>query len=124
MHAATHGLQLGCRLRRIDELGPPGKKDIHGDCGAYCYEGFRHSFCHGWASGPTAWLSQNVLGVKPLAPGLKRVRIAPQLGKLEWAEGTYPTPLGPIKLRHDRQPDGSVKSRIEAPPGVEVEQAL
>lgn len=108
---------------RIDELVPPGKKDIHGDCGAYCYEGFRHSFCHGWASGPTAWLSQNVLGVKPLEPGCKRVRIAPQLGKLKWAEGTYPTPLGPIKLRHDRQPDGSVKSKIEAPPGVEVEQS-
>ncbi len=109
---------------RIDELVPAGKKDLHGDCGAYCYEGFRHSLCHGWASGPTAWLSQNVLGVKPLTPGFKRVRIAPQLGNLKWAEGTYPTPLGPIRLRHDRQPDGSVKSKIEAPPGVEVEQAL
>ena len=43
---------------RIDELVPPGKKDIHGDYGAYCYVGFRHSLCHGWASGPTAWLSQ------------------------------------------------------------------
>lgn len=107
---------------RIDEIVPAGKKDIHGDCGAYCYEGFRHSFCHGWASGPTAWLSQNVLGVKPITPGFKRVRIAPQLGNLKWAEGTYPTPLGPIKLRHERQPDGSVKSKIEAPPGVEVEQ--
>ena len=106
---------------RIDELVPPGKKDIHGDCGAYCYEGFRHSFCHGWASGPTAWLSQNVLGVKPLAPGFKRVRIAPQLGNLKWAEGTYPTPLGLIKVRHERQPDGKVKSKVETPPGVEVE---
>ena len=92
------------------------------DCGAYRYEGFRHSFCHGWASGPTAWLSQNVLGVKPLAPGFKRVRIVPQLGNLKWAEGTYPTPLGPIKVRHERRPDGSIKSKIETPPGVEVEQ--
>jgi len=107
---------------RIDELVPAGKQDLHGDCGAYCYQGFRHSFCHGWASGPTAWLSQNVLGVKPLEPGCKRVRIAPQLGNLKWVEGTYPTPLGPIKVRHERQPDGSVKSKIEAPPGVAVEQ--
>lgn len=37
---------------RIDELVPAGKKDIHGDYGAYCYQGFRHSLCHGWASGP------------------------------------------------------------------------
>ncbi len=107
---------------RIDELVPPGKKDIHGDFGAYCYEGFRHSFCHGWASGPTAWLSQNVLGVKPLEPGFKRVRIAPQLGDLEWAEGTYPTPLGPIRVRHERKPDGTVHSQIEAPAGVTVQQ--
>ena len=35
---------------RIDELVPAGKKDIHGDYGAYCYQGFRHSLCHGWAS--------------------------------------------------------------------------
>jgi alpha-L-rhamnosidase len=104
---------------RIDELVPAGKKDIHGDCGAYCYEGFRHSFCHGWASGPTAWMSQNVLGVKPIEPGFRKVAIKPQLGRLKWAEGAYPTPHGPIRVRHDRQPDGSVKSKVEVPVGVE-----
>ncbi len=108
---------------RIDELVPPGKKDIHGDFGAYCYEGFRHSLCHGWASGPTAWLSQNVLGVQPLEPGCKRVRITPQLGNLKWAEGTYPTPLGPIRIRHERKPDGTIASKIDAPPGIQIESA-
>ena len=106
---------------RIDELVPPGKKDIHGDYGAYCYVGFRHSLCHGWASGPTAWLSQVVLGVKPLEPGCKRVRVAPQLGNLKWAEGKYPTPLGPIHVRHERQPDGTIASQIDAPRGIIVE---
>src|SRR5690606_26824614 len=42
---------------RIDELVPVDKVDVHGDYGDYCYVGFRHSFCHGWASGPTAWLT-------------------------------------------------------------------
>ena len=107
---------------RIDELVPTSKKDIHGDYGAHCYIGFRHSLCHGWASGPTAWLSQHVLGVTPLEPGFKRVRVMPQLGRLQWAEGAYPTPFGPIKIRHERQPDGSVKSNIEAPSGVTVER--
>ena len=107
---------------RIDELVPAGKVDIHGDFGAYCYKGFRHSLCHGWASGPTAWMSQQVLGVTPLEPGCKRVRITPGLGDLQWAEGTYPTPLGPIRIRHERKPDGSIKSKIEAPDGVVVEQ--
>jgi hypothetical protein len=107
---------------RIDELVPAGKKDIHGDFGAYCYKGFRHSLCHGWASGPTAWLSQNVLGVKPLEPGFARVRIAPQLGDLKWAEGTYPTPRGPIHVRHARRPDGTIDTKVEAPAGIQVEQ--
>jgi alpha-L-rhamnosidase len=105
---------------RIDELVPPGKIDVHGGYGAYCYVGFRHSLCHGWASGPTAWLSETVLGVTPLEPGFKRVRIVPQLGRLKWAEGAYPTPLGPIKVRHERQADGKVKSQISAPAGITV----
>ncbi|MFO1513133.1 MAG: alpha-L-rhamnosidase C-terminal domain-containing protein [Verrucomicrobiota bacterium] len=107
---------------RIDGLVPPDKKDIHGDYGAYCYLGFRHSLCHGWASGPTAWLSQHVLGVTPLEPGFKRVRIVPQLGRLQWVEGSYPTPLGPIKVRHERLADGGIKSDLQAPAGITVER--
>lgn len=105
---------------RIDELVPPGTKDLHGDCGAYCYVGFRHSLCHGWASGPTAWMSQHVLGVQQVEPGLRKVRVTPHLGSLAWAEGSYPTPSGLLRIRHERQPDGSVKSTVEPPPGVEV----
>lgn len=104
---------------RIDEPVPPGKKDIHGDYGAHCYIGFRHSFAHGWAGGPTAWLSKNVLGVTPVAPGCAKVKITPNLGSLEWVEGSYPTPKGPIKLRHEKQADGSIKSTIELPEGIE-----
>lgn len=103
---------------RIDELVPQGKDDIHGDFGAYCYVGFRHSFCHGWAGGPTAFLSKHVLGVSPAAPGFAKVRIEAHLGELKWAEGTYPTPKGVIKLRHEKQPDGSIKSKVELPDGV------
>jgi len=105
---------------RIDELVPPGMKDLHGDHGAHCYIGFRHSLCHGWASGPTAWLSQHVLGIVPLEPGFKRVSVKPQLGRLQWAEGTYPTPHGPIRVRQERRADGSIKSDIQAPRGVKV----
>jgi hypothetical protein len=108
---------------RIDELVQPGQRDLHGDGGAYCYVGYRHSLCHGWASGPTAWLSQHVLGVRPIAPGCQRVRVAPQLGRLEWAQGTYPTPLGPLWVRHERLPNGRVKSEIRAPKGVRVERS-
>ena len=36
---------------RIDAFPQPGEKDIHGDFGAFCYKGFRHSLCHGWSAG-------------------------------------------------------------------------
>jgi hypothetical protein len=104
----------------IDELVPEGKDDIHGDFGAYCYKNLRHSLCHGWASGPTSWLSEHVLGVSVVEPGCKTIRIQANLGDLTWAEGTYPTPMGVMKIRHDKQADGSVKSKIDAPKGVKV----
>lgn len=97
---------------RIDEIVPDGKYDIHADGGAYCYVGLRHSFCHGWASGPTSWLSTHVLGIEPAEPGFRKVRITPHLGSLEWAEGSYPTPYGPITVSHRRCPDGKIKSQI------------
>jgi alpha-L-rhamnosidase len=105
---------------RIDELVPPGKKDIHGDFGNYCYEGFRHSLCHGWASGPTAWMSEHILGIKVLEPGCRRIAVKPRLGDLQWARGTFPTPLGTIEVEHVKQNDGTVKSKIEAPDGIEI----
>ncbi|MGG7663482.1 alpha-L-rhamnosidase C-terminal domain-containing protein [Dyadobacter sp. BHUBP1] len=104
----------------IDELVPDRKDDIHGDFGAYCYKKLRHSLCHGWASGPTSWLSEHVLGVSIVEPGCKAIRIQPNLGDLQWVEGTYPTPMGVVKIRHEKQADGTVKSKIDAPKGVKV----
>ena len=105
---------------RIDEIVPEGKYDIHADGGAYCYVGLRHSFCHGWASGPTVWLSSHVLGIEPAEPGFKKVRINPHLGSLEWAEGSYPTPYGPITVSHRKAADGTIKSKINLPKGVKL----
>ena len=93
----------------IDELVPPGKKDIHGDFGNYCYKGLRHSLCHGWASGPTPWLTEHVLGIQIVNPGCKAIKIEPHLGDLKWVEGTFPTPFGILKVRHESQPDGTVR---------------
>jgi hypothetical protein len=104
----------------IDELVPEGKKDIHADFGAYCYEQLRHSLCHGWASGPTAWLSEHVLGVKVVSPGCKALKIEPHLGDLEWVEGTFPTPQGLVSISHRKGPDGKIKTEVKAPKGVKI----
>ena len=44
----------------IDEFPKKGEKDIHGDFGAYCYIGFRHSLCHGWSSGIIKFIQETV----------------------------------------------------------------
>lgn len=105
---------------RIDEVITDDRVDIHATYGNYCYKGYRHSLCHGWASGPTPWLSEYVLGINVLEAGCKKIKIEPHLGDLEWAEGTYPTPLGIIEIRHEKQSDGTIKSNIKAPEGIEV----
>jgi len=103
----------------ITEPVPEGKVDIHGDYGAYCYLKLRHSLCHAWASGPAPFLMKYVLGIQILEPGCKKIAIKPDLGDLDWAEGTYPTPYGLIKVRHEKTADG-IKSTVEVPEGVEV----
>ncbi len=105
---------------RIDEIVPDDKVDVHKSYGKYCYKGLRHSFCHGWASGPTAWLSQYVLGVNIEAPGCKKIRIEPHLGDLQWVEGIYPTPYGLIHIKHTKDSEGNVKSDIKAPREIEI----
>jgi hypothetical protein len=104
----------------IDQLVPTGKKDIHGDYGNYCYKGYRHSLCHGWASGPTSWLTENVLGIKVLQPGCKVIKIEPHLADLEWAQGSFPTPMGIIKVKHVKNKNGTIKSTFSAPKEIEI----
>ncbi|MFA6126978.1 MAG: alpha-L-rhamnosidase C-terminal domain-containing protein [Bacteroidales bacterium] len=106
---------------RIDELPNGRQVDVHKTYGDFCYKGYRHSFCHGWASGPTAYLSEYVLGVHILEPGCRNIRIEPHMGDLQWVEGTYPTPFGVIKIRHEKQFDGTVKTIYTAPKGIFVE---
>lgn len=103
---------------RIDELTPPGRRDIHAENGDWCYKGLRHSLCHGWAAGPTAWLMEHVLGVAPAAPGFSEVTIQPHLADLQYARGAFPTPHGLIEVAHERLADGTIETHLTLPEGV------
>ncbi len=82
----------------IDEPPVPGKRDLHADCGAFCYCGLRHSLCHGWASGPAAVLMQMLCGLEILEPGFAKIRLRPCCCGLESFSCTIPTPKGLIKI--------------------------
>jgi len=105
---------------RIDELVPAGQRDIHGECGDYCYKGLRHSLCHGWAAGPTAWLMEHVLGIAPASPGFGTVTVKPHLAGLAYARGTFPTPHGLIEVSHERGAGGEVTTKLNLPGGVRL----
>jgi tetratricopeptide (TPR) repeat protein len=63
-----------------------------------CQSGYT-SLCHPWSSGVTKWLSEEVLGIKPTAPGFSSYSILPHLGRtLTQVRGTMPTPRGPISV--------------------------
>ena len=111
---------LGPDVVGIDQLVKPNQRSIHADFGAHCYKGLRHSLCHGWAAGPTAWLSRHVLGVRPLESGCRTVRVRPALGNLQWVEGAVPTPAGPVRVKAKRDASNEVKCEVDAPSGVRV----
>ena len=107
---------------RIDELPIAGRKDVHGDYGEFCYKGFRHSLCHGWSCGPAQWCINNILGIRPLDVGCRRVAVKPFLGDLEWAEGAMALPTGEaVKVRVEKT-GGTLRVKVDAPPPVIVVQ--
>lgn len=55
------------------------------------------SLAHPWSAGVTKWLSENILGIKPVQPGFKTFTIIPFLqDKLTQVKGTMPTSFGSI----------------------------
>jgi alpha-L-rhamnosidase len=80
-----------------------------------------HSRCHGWSASPVYFLSQQVLGVQPVDIGWKQVRIAPVPGKLDFARGVVPCPLGLIRVEWEKAGDDQLAVRVDLPQGMEAE---
>jgi len=81
------------------------------------------SLCHGWSSGPTSFLSQRILGVRPTAPGYADMVIQPNLCDLQWAMGSVPTPHGVVYVKAMRT-KGRIKVRVSIPSGVHAKIIL
>ncbi|QHN03002.1 Bacterial alpha-L-rhamnosidase [Granulicella sp. WH15] len=89
------------------------KQNFHAYLEADGKRGYYTSLAHGWASGPTAWLMQQILGIQPTAAGFRAVTIRPDLAGLAWAHGAEPTPRGLIRVAADA---GSIK--VSIPPAT------
>ena len=73
------------------------------------------SSAHAWSTGPTPALSEYVLGVAPAKAGFSQWVAAPEPGQLSWAQGTVPTPHGPIGVRWQRRRRSSFVLTIQVP---------
>lgn len=85
---------------RIDEFPKDGEKDIHGDYGAFCYKGFRHSLCHGWACGVLAFVVEHMIGLK-LEDGGTSYEIVPHVMGVERMYARIPIKDGWLDIRVD-----------------------
>jgi alpha-L-rhamnosidase len=79
-----------------------------------CWQG--GTLCHGWSSTPTRDLVLYTLGIEPSSPGFESVRIAPNLGSLEWATAIVPTPHGPLRVEAHRGGRLEVESPVPITP--------
>ncbi len=70
--------------------------------------------------GRNAWLTENILGIRVVEPGCKVIEVKPYLGKPGVGEGSFPTPHGVVKVRHERLPNGKIESKIDAPAGIMI----
>ena len=76
---------------------------------AFCYEGFRHSLCHGWASGVLSFIVEYMLGLK-LIDGGKSYEITPNMMGVREIEARIPVKIGWLSIH---VLDGKVTSRLE-----------
>jgi hypothetical protein len=93
------------------------KEDFHSSLQADNRSGYFVSLAHGWSTGPTAWLMEQVLGIQPTSAGFSTVDIRPDLVDLLWARGAEPTPKGLLKVDAHRIANGLAVS-IDLPEGV------
>ena len=75
------------------------------------------SDCHAWGAHPLYHYFASILGIRPASFGFRTVRIAPDLGSLEWASGTLAHPLGDIEVDLHREANG-IRGFVSLPEGL------
>lgn len=98
------------------------KDDFHASLQADNMSGYRVSLAHGWSSGVTPWLMEQVLGIHPTGSGVSTVEIRPDLIDLQWAKGSEPTPRGSLGVSIRKT--SKIETTIDLPPGTKAEVSV
>ena len=125
-YSSFYAIEVLHRFRRTEEAERMIRREWRRmlDGGAWtCWEYFvpSHSLCHAWAASPAWFLTAFTLGIRYAEPGNPdRLLFDPRPGSLDYAEGTFPHPRGPVRVSWHKNPDGSLTHEIDAPAGVEI----
>ena len=70
---------------------------------------------------PANIIPRKLMGVEPLEPGFRKMRIKPQPSQLAYAELTVPTIRGSVKVSFNNTPGAKFEMEIEIPANTEAE---
>jgi hypothetical protein len=79
---------------------------------------------HAWGAAPANLIPRRLMGIEPVEPGFRKVRIMPQPATLRHAEIKQPTIRGTIYAAFDNVPDEKFILEVEIPANMTVEIML
>jgi len=108
-----YGLDIIRRWERLVKECNKGMKEVFEAANDFVYD-----YSHGWGATPTYQLPVRMLGLEILEPGLKKIKLNPNLYGLKSASITFPTPYGAISCElEEGQP-----SKVTVPDAIQVER--
>jgi hypothetical protein len=79
---------------------------------------------HAWGSAPANIIARKLMGIEPLEPGFRKVRVRPQPGNLQWAMITVPTIRGTIDIEYRVSSSGGLQVNLAIPANMVAEVHL
>lgn len=70
---------------------------------------------HAWGAAPANLIPRKLMGIEPIEPGFRKIRIKPQPARLKFAEIKHPTIRGDIFVKFENQPDESFLLKVSIP---------
>jgi alpha-L-rhamnosidase len=74
-----------------------------------------NGWSHAWSASPVHIIPRKIMGIEPLEPGFRKIRIKPQPASLEYAEIKYPTIRGDVLMSFKNRPKQSFTMNLTIP---------
>jgi hypothetical protein len=79
---------------------------------------------HAWGAAPANLIPRRLIGIEPLEPGFKKIRIKPQPAWLRHADIKHPTIRGDITASFINRPNESFRLEVNIPPNTTADVYL